>query len=184
MGNLNALLAEEASLTAEKAALEAARDQLRSLLDFNAVFERVFPSGAASLTQADFQAFLDSIQGGLPEGLPGLEDMDAQSITGLLEQAREAIRTLIAVELDLQSIEIRQMTLSAMKPQLEAGLKEAQGASEKLEAGKITMAVELAKAEVQMQNGLAELDKGMETFEQSSEEALANADLTNIFYYG
>ncbi len=181
MGNLNALLAEEASLTAEKAALEAARDQLRSLLDFNAVFERVFPSGAASLTQADFQAFLDSIQGGLPEGLPGLEDMDAQSITGLLEQAREAIRTLIAVELDLQSIEIRQMTLSAMKPQLEAGLKEAQGASEKLEAGKITMAVELAKAEVQMQNGLAELDKGMETFEQSSEEALANADLTNIF---
>ncbi len=207
ISNLNALIAEEASLTAEKAALEATRDQLRGLLDFNALFERVFPQGAASLTQADLQGFLASIQSGLPDGLLGagapddpgstvhgstsadpsvtggfeqFGDLDPEDLTLLLEQAREAVRTLIAVELDLQSIKVRQMTIAAMKPSLEKGLKQATGANEKLEAGKITMAVELAKAEVQMQSGLTEIDRGLAAFDAQREEALAQSDLAGI----
>ena len=177
MGNLNALLAEEASLTAEKAALEATRDQLGSILDMNAVFESIFPDGAENLSPEDFQAILDSIQSGAPEGMEG---MTQEGLEQLADQAAEAIKTLIAVELDLQSINIRQMTLNAMKPQLESGLNEAKSAYEQLEAGKITMAVELAKAEVQMQNGMAELDKGLATFEESREEALSSANLNNF----
>jgi len=176
MGNLNALLAEEASLTAEKAALEAVREQLGGILDLNAVFESIFPSGAENLSPEDFQTILDSMQNP-PEGING---MNQEGVEQLSEQAREAIKTLIAVELDLQSIGIRQMTISAMKPQLENGLNEAKKAYEQLEAGKITMAVELAKAEVQMQTGMAELDKGLVTFEESKEEALKSADLNNI----
>lgn len=177
MGNLNALLAEEASLTAEKAALEATREQLGSILDMNAVFESIFPDGAENLSPEDFQAILDSIQSGAPDGMEG---MTQEGLEQLADQAAQAIKTLIAVELDLQSINIRQMTLNAMKPQLESGLSEAKSAYEQLEAGKITMAVELAKAEVQMQNGMAELDKGLATFEESREEALSSADLNNI----
>ncbi|HSL86922.1 MAG TPA: efflux RND transporter permease subunit, partial [Bacteroidales bacterium] len=177
MGSLNALLAEEASLTAEKAALEGVRDQLSSLLDMNAVFESIFPGGAENMTPEDFQTVLDSIQTELPGNMNG---MTQEGVSQLSEQAREAIKTLIAVELDLQSINIRQMTISAMKPQLENGLNEAKRANEQLEAGKITMAVELAKAEVQMQTGMTELDRGLEAFEESKEEALTSADLNNI----
>ena len=177
MGNLNALLAEEAILTAEKAALEATSAQLSSLLDMNAVFESIFPAGAENLSPEDFQTILDSIQTELPGEMEG---MTQEGLEQLSEQAREAIKTLIAVELDLQSIGIRQMTISAMKPQLESGLNQAKSAYEQLEAGKITMAVELAKAEVQMQNGMAELDKGLVAFEESREEALSSADLSNI----
>ncbi len=176
MGNLNALLAEEASLTAEKAALEGVREQLSGILDLNAVFESIFPSGAENLSPEDFQAVLDSMQNP-PDGIAGMTQEGADQLS---EQAREAIKTLIAVELDLQSIGIRQMTISAMKPQLENGLNEAKKAYEQLEAGKITMAVELAKAEVQMQTGMSELDKGMATFQESKEEALSSADLNNI----
>jgi len=177
MGNLNALLAEEAILTAEKAALEATSAQLSSILDMNAVFESIFPAGAENLSPEDFQTILDSIQTELPAEMEG---MSQDGVEQLSEQAMEAIKMLIAVELDLQSIGIRQMTISAMKPQLESGLKQAESAYEQLEAGKITMAVELAKAEVQMQNGMAELDKGLVAFEESKEEALNSADLSNI----
>jgi len=177
MGNLNALLAEEAILTAEKAALEATSAQLSSLLDMNAVFESIFPAGAENLSPEDFQAILDSIQTELPAEMEG---MTQEGVEQLSDQAMEAIKTLIAVELDLQSIGIRQMTISAMKPQLESGLNQAKSAYEQLEAGKITMAVELAKAEVQMQTGMAELDKGLVAFEESKEEALNSSDLSNI----
>ena len=87
---------------------------------------------------------------------------------------------LIAVDMELQNINVRQMTLSAMKPQLENSLNSAKEALEKLESGKIDMTIELAKAQVQLEQGEAELEKGMEEFKRAREEALKSADLSKV----
>ena len=177
MANLNALLAEEAKLTAEKAALEATRDQLRSVLDMNTIFTALFPEGTENLTLEDLQLILSSMESGAPEAMEGMTE---EMISGLSEQVQEAVKTLVAVELELSSLNVRQMTLSAMKPQLQKGLNQSKAAAEQLEAGKITMAVELAKAEVQMATGKTELEKGLAAFEDAKKQALESADLTGI----
>lgn len=177
MGNLNSILSEEASLTAEKAAMEAARDQLRSILDMNVIFNVIFPEGTENLSQEEFQNTLNSIETELPEALAGFTEEELKNLT---EQAEEAVKTLAAVELQLQTVGIRQMSLAAMKPQLEQGLLEAKEAYTQLESGKITMAVELAKAEIQIQAGEAELEKGLAAFEEARVEALSSADLSGI----
>ncbi|SFN70923.1 efflux RND transporter permease subunit [Proteiniclasticum ruminis] len=177
MANLNALLAEEAKLTAEKAALEATRDQLRSVLDMNAIFTALFPEGTENLTLEDLQLILSSMESGAPEAMEGMTE---EMISGLSDQVQEAVKTLVAVELELSSLNVRQMTLSAMKPELQKGLNQSKAAAEQLEAGKITMAVELAKAEVQMATGKTELEKGLAAFEDAKKQALESADLTGI----
>ena len=177
MANLNALLAEEAKLTAEKAALEATRDQLRSVLDMNAIFTSLFPEGTDNLTLEDLQLILSSMESGAPEAMEGMTE---EMISGLSDQVQEAVKTLVAVELELSSLNVRQMTLSAMKPELQKGLNQSKAAAEQLEAGKITMAIELAKAEVQMATGKTELEKGLAAFEDAKKQALESADLTGI----
>ena len=177
MANLNALLAEEAKLTAEKAALEATRDQLRSVLDMNAIFTSLFPEGTDNLTLEDLQLILSSMESG---ALEAMEGMTEEMISGLSDQVQEAVKTLVAVELELSSLNVRQMTLSAMKPELQKGLNQSKAAAEQLEAGKITMAIELAKAEVQMATGKTELEKGLAAFEDAKKQALESADLTGI----
>jgi HAE1 family hydrophobic/amphiphilic exporter-1 len=177
MANLNALLAEEAKLTAEKAALEATRDQLRSVLDMNAIFTSLFPEGTDDLTLEDLQLILSSMESGAPEAMEGMTE---EMISGLSDQVQEAVKTLVAVELELSSLNVRQMTLSAMKPELQKGLNQSKAAAEQLEAGKITMAIELAKAEVQMATGKTELEKGLAAFEDAKKQALESADLTGI----
>lgn len=177
MANLNALLSEEAKLTAERAALEATRDQLRAVVNMNVVVEALFPGGVESMEGETLQEILTVLQSQVPESIG---ELTAESTDQLTEQAREAVKTLLAVELQLSTLNIRQMTLQAMKPELEKGLAQTKGAYEQLEAGKITMAIELAKADVQMTSGQQELEKGLASFEEAKEEALKNADLSGI----
>jgi multidrug efflux pump subunit AcrB len=177
MSNLNALLAEEAKLTAEKAALEATRDQLRNVLNLNTLFTTLFPEGTERLTLEELQQILESLETQIPELGNGMTD---ETLRELSSQVQEAVKTLVAVELELSSLKVRQMTLSAMKPELQKGLTQSKAAAEQLEAGKITMAVELAKAEVQMASGKQELEKGLAAFEEAKEKALESADLTGI----
>ena len=82
--------------------------------------------------------------------------------------------------MELQNINIRQLTLAAMKPSWRPGLIKARSALEQLESGKITMAIELAKAQVQLEQGQKELEKGLEEFEMAREQALEAGDLNKI----
>lgn len=177
ISNLTGLLSEEAKLTAEKAALEATRDQLRNVLNLNTFFTRLFPDGMENLTVEELQKILESME---METSELLGDIPEETLKDLSNQMQEAVKTLIAVELELSSLNVRQMTLSAMKPELQKGLEQSKAASEQLEAGKITMAIELAKAEVQMASGKQELEKGLSAFEEAKEKALESADLTGI----
>lgn len=177
IANLNALLAEEALLDAQKAAFEQEKAALQELAALNPLFDELFPMGISELTPEMYQATMQQIADMLPAEMAGLSQ---QEMAALAEQAAAAPGRIAAIDIELQNLHIRQMTLQAMKPQLESGLKEAKAAYEQLEAGKITMAVELAKAQVQLENGENELEKGLEEFDKARQEALNGADLNQI----
>ena len=123
------------------------------------------------------QATMQQIGDMLPEELSGLSQ---QEMAELAEKAEKCSIRIAAIEVELQNINVRQMTHAAMKPQLESAVKEAKAGLEKLESGKITMAIEMAKAEVMLENSEKELEKGLEEFEKAKEEAFESADLNNI----
>ena len=55
----------------------------------------------------------------------------------LLGNAAKVQSRIIAIDMELQNINIRQMTLEAMKPQLESGLNQARAALEQLSQAKL-----------------------------------------------
>jgi len=120
---------------------------------------------------------MQQLQGHLPDEIAALSQ---EEMAKLAEQASAAPARVAAIDIELQNIAVRQMTLSAMKPQLEKSLKETQAAYEKLESGKVTMAIEMAKAQVQLENGKAEIEKSLEEFDKAKSEALEKADLSGI----
>jgi len=141
------------------------------------ILSKYYPVDIANLPSETYPIIMQQLDSKLPEGL---SDLSEDEITELLGNPAKVQARLIAIDMELQNINIRQMTLKAMKPQLESGLNQAKEALEKLEAGKIDMAIELAKAQVQLEQGEADLEKGMEEFEKAREEALKKADLNNI----
>lgn len=177
IANLNALLAEGALLDAQKAAFEQERAGLSQLAELNQLFDQLFPLGIENLTPEMYQAIMSQVSHMLPEELKGLSQSE---MAALKKQAEDAPARIAAIDVELQNINIRQMVFSAMKPQLESGLKEATEAYEKLESGKITMAVELAKAQLQLEKGESELKEGLSEFEKARAQALAGADLNKI----
>jgi HAE1 family hydrophobic/amphiphilic exporter-1 len=177
IANLNALLAEEQLLEAQKAAFEKEKEELEKLVQLNQLFEQLFPLGIKDLPPEVYQATIQQIGDMLPEELSGLSQ---QEMAELAERAANAQSRIAAIDVELQNINVRQLTHKAMKPQLENAVKEARTALEQLESGKITMAVELAKAQIQLDNSEKELEKGLDEFEKRKEEALAGADLHKI----
>ncbi|MGI6130037.1 MAG: efflux RND transporter permease subunit [bacterium] len=177
ISNLNAMLAEEKLLEAQKQAFEKEKEGLEQLAELNQLFEQLFPMGIADLPPDMYQAIMQQVGDKLPAELSGLSQ---QEMAELAEKAAEAPARIAAIEVELQNINVRQMTHAAMKPQLESAVKEAKAGLEKLESGKITMAIEMAKAEVMLENSEKELEKGLEEFEKAKEEALESADLNNI----
>ncbi len=177
IANLNALLSEEALLNAQKAAFEQEKAGLLQLAELNTVFEQLFPLGVSGLTPEMYASTMQQAAGLLPKEMASLSQME---MTALFEQAKAAPARIAAIDVELQNVNIRQMTMAAMKPQLEGSLRTSEAAYEQLEAGKITMAVELSKAQVQLENGETELEKGLSEFDKAREEALKGADLSQI----
>ncbi|HHY81699.1 MAG TPA: efflux RND transporter permease subunit [Clostridiales bacterium] len=177
IANLNALISEEASLEAQKAAFEQEKKSMQQLAELDTLFKQLFPTGIADLSPEMFNAIMQQLQGHLPDEIAALSQ---EEMAKLAEQASAAPARVAAIDIELQNIAVRQMTLSAMKPQLEKSLKETQAAYEKLESGKVTMAIEMAKAQVQLENGKAEIEKSLEEFDKAKSEALEKADLSGI----
>jgi multidrug efflux pump subunit AcrB len=147
------------------------------IAEFYKLLKQFFPMDMGSLPSEIYQIIIKQIEDRLPEELLNLTQ---EEMADLLSNAAMLQARKIAVDMELQNINVRLMTLAAMKPQLESGLDKAKAALEQLESGKITMAVELAKAQIQLEQGEAELKKGMEEFEKAREQALAGADLNKI----
>jgi len=179
IANLKALLAEEAALEAQKAAFEQEKETLTRLEPLNPLFKAVFPDGVEDLSPEEYDAIilLLSQDPAFPSELAALSQ---QEMAQMVAMAESAPTRLPAVEAELQNIAVRLMTVSAMKPQLEQALEEATAGYEQVEAGKITLSIELAKAKVQLENGRAELEKGLEELENAREEAFKQADLNKM----
>lgn len=177
MGGLTALLAEESQLEVQKAAFLQERAFLEEMLTLDNLMEGLFPVDLRQMTEEMFRALQEEGTLALPEALSDFSLADLQELS--LQAAGAALR-MVSLDMELQNIRTRQMVLQAMKPQLESGLAQARSAYQQVEAGKITMAVELAKAQMTIENGEAELEKGLAEFEKARIQAMEGADLTAI----
>jgi len=177
IASLNGLLAEESLLNAQEQAFVQEKTALKQVVDLDTMLSQVFPYGVSALSSEEFTAVMNQLASSLP---PELAGMTQDQIAQINSQADTAVSRLVAIETELQNINVRKMTVSAMKPQLEQGLKEAKSGYEQLESGKITAATELAKAQIQLENGQTELEKGLVEFDKAEEDALTAADLRNI----
>jgi HAE1 family hydrophobic/amphiphilic exporter-1 len=142
IAGLNAILGEEALIQAEKAAYEAEKQAMQQLLGLNDLFIMAFPTGISGLTPEVFTATVASLSGVLPADIAALSQAE---MAALAEQAAAAPSRIAEIDVQLQNITVREMTITAMKPQLESALDQAMAGYKGLEAGKITMAVELAR---------------------------------------
>ncbi|NLO62384.1 MAG: efflux RND transporter permease subunit [Clostridiaceae bacterium] len=177
IASLNALLGEESLIEAEKAAYEAEKAAMQQLAGLNDLFAVAFPSGIAGLTPEMYAATIAAVSAMLP---PEIASLPQAEMAALAERAASAPGRIAEINVQLQNITTREATVAAMKPQLESALSQAMGGYKGLEAGKITMAVELAKASIQIENGESEIEKGLSEFDKAREEALKSADLSKI----
>ncbi len=177
IASLNALLGEESIIQAEKAAYEAEKTGMQQLAGLNELFATAFPSGIAELTPEMYAATIAAVSAMLP---PEIASLPQAEMAALAEKAAAAPARIAEIDVELQNIAIREATVAAMKPQLESALDQATYGYQGLEAGKITMAVELAKASVEIANGESEIEKGLSEFDKAREEALNSADLSKI----
>ncbi len=177
IAGINAILGEEALILAEKAAYEAEKQAMQQLAGLNDLFSMAFPTGITGLTPEVFTATVASLSGVLPADIAALSQSE---MAALAEQAAAAPARIAEIDVQLQNITVREMTIAAMKPQLESALDQAMAGYKGLESGKITMAVELAKASIQIENSETEIEKGLAEFDKAREEALKGADLSKI----
>ena len=177
IANLNGLLAQEATLQAQKSALEAEKSMLKELLPYNQTMIQLFPYGLEFISDDMYTLIMDQIDDQLPEML---QDLTRDEMSEVANQMADGSRRLVAIESELQNNTSRLMTFNAMKPQLENGLFEANNAYTQVLAGQTIAAIELAKAEIQIDNGLSQIEQGIIEFDKAQEEALASADLNNF----
>ena len=124
-----------------------------------------------------------------------LPDQDMSQLTGVSKSDFSTLVTTTAyaatrveeISAELNNINTRLMTISAMKPELEAGLKQAQEAYAQVEAGKMQAAVaaaqgsaQLAVGKASLENAQTQLDDAKKQFEDARDEAYKKADISGI----
>ncbi len=177
IANLNALLAEEILLNSQKAAFEMEKDGLLQLEALSLFFSQAFPNGVSALSPEMYAAIMAQLTPILPDELAGFSQNEMAQME---EMAAAAPARIAAIDTELQNISIRLMTLLAMKPQLEKSLAEVTAGYQQIESGKITLSIELTKAQMQLESGQAELEKGLSELEAARDEAHKRADLNGL----
>lgn len=181
IANLNALLAEETRLNAQKTAFEQEKEALVNMAELQQMFQQLFPGGVEALTPEAYAAVMAQLGSMLPEELAGLSQAE---MAEMAEMAASAPSRIAAIVTELKNIAVRLMTVEAMRSQLEAALEEATASYRQIESGKITLSIEIARAQMQLENSQAELEKGLTGLADAREEARRQADLNNIITAG
>ncbi len=176
IAGLNALLSEETLLEAQQAAFEEERKMLAQP-DWLEALPLRFPGDIGGLDPAIYEALMALLEPFLPEELVGLSQAE---LAGMMELAAAAAARLAAVEAELQNITVRLMIIRAMKPQLQSALEEASSGYRQVEAGKMALPEELAKARTQLLKGQEELERGQAELEEARKEARSRADLNKM----
>ncbi len=177
IARLQAMLSEEAQLLTQQTVLQREREMLSQLADLAPMLQELFPNGVTNLTPEEYAALMEQLAAILPADLA---DLTLGEMNELFENVIKAYVRVVAIDADLQNIQVRLMTIRAMKPQLEQGLAEASAAYQQLESGKMILTIELTKAQIQLANGQQELAKGLSELEKAREPARRQADLHGI----
>lgn len=119
--------------------------------------------------------------------LSQLSSASRQDFATLVTTATYASTRVEEVEAEIRNINTRMATVTAMKPQLESALKQAQNAYAQLEAGKIQATIGIAEGSAQIAVGESSLESAQEQLDQATEEfedardaAYEKADISGI----
>ena len=85
IANLNALLAEEAKLEAQKQAFEKEKETIEQVIDANQNFEELFSVDLEDLPSEIFDALMQEIKNRLPFDVPDLSQSEVHELYRLLE---------------------------------------------------------------------------------------------------
>ncbi|MBC5581213.1 efflux RND transporter permease subunit [Anaerofilum sp. BX8] len=210
VANLSALLAEEATLTANQKAFEAEKagyaqawEQLKGtysalekiIKDLSQTASQMgakIPDSIAGLAALDENEYNNTV---LPVITPFIEavapDQAAAfsyaNICALQKGYMDIERRLPEIETELSNITTRMAVIAQMKPQLQQGLDEATKGYQQLESGKMTAVNELTKGEVTITTTEQSLDEAeqqlkdaQKQFEEARDAAYEKADLHGI----
>ena len=111
-----------------------------------------------------------------------------EAFAALTKEDLTRLKTRIPeIEAELNNISTRLAVITAMKPQLEDGLRQAQDAYAALEAGKLTAINELTKGEVtlettksQLEEAEQQLQDAQKQFDEARDAAYKRADISGI----
>lgn len=138
-----------------------------------------------ALDDATFEAFKAQM-GAMPGG-EAFANLTKDSLKQLQEAAEKAPVRIPEIKTELSNIETRMAVITAMKPQLEDGLRQAQAAYAALEAGKLTAVSELTKGEVTLETTKSQLEEAeqqlkdaQKQFDEARDAAYKRADLSGI----
>ncbi len=142
-----------------------------------------------SMTDESFAAAIAALCEAAPEGmdLSQVAEISRSDFSALLTATQYAAERTEQVEAELNNINTRMMTISAMKPELEEGLEQAQEAYAQLEAGKLEATIGIAEGSAQLavgnaslESAQAQLDEATEEFEAARDSAYEEADISGI----
>ena len=177
ISNLESLLAEETWIESQALVLQQEKEALLPIQELHQLFSTYFPFGVGSLPEPLFDAMMERLADSLPAEIKGLSQED---MIALEEQAAHGMRRLGGIDSELRNLQIQKSILSSMRPQLEKGLSEAKTGFSQVEAGKMTLTMEMTRALVRIDSGLVEIEDGLTELENSRAQAHEEADLHSI----
>lgn len=144
----------------------------------------------SGMTDERYQAALGAVSTAMEAtgaDLSQLSSASRQDFATLVTTATYASTRVEEVEAEIRNINTRMATVTAMKPQLESALKQAQNAYAQLEAGKIQATIGIAEGSAQIAVGESSLESAQEQLDQATEEfedardaAYEKADISGI----
>lgn len=144
----------------------------------------------SGMTDERYQAAVSAVSTAMEAtgaDLSQLSSASRQDFATLVTTATYASTRVEEVEAEIRNINTRMATVTAMKPQLESALKQAQNAYAQLEAGKIQATIGIAEGSAQIAVGESSLESAQEQLDQATEEfedardaAYEKADISGI----
>lgn len=144
----------------------------------------------SGMTDERYQAAVSAVSTAMEAtgaDLSQLSSASRQDFATLVTTATYASTRVEEVEAEIRNSNTRMATVTAMKPQLESALKQAQNAYAQLEAGKIQATIGIAEGSAQIAVGESSLESAQEQLDQATEEfedardaAYEKADISGI----
>ncbi|MEG2234287.1 MAG: efflux RND transporter permease subunit, partial [Oscillospiraceae bacterium] len=195
IANVNGLLAEETTLSSQKKAFEMEKTGTdaagKAMQGLKTIIDNAFGGAGNILTVTDDAVFKANwatvISSAQSSGIPLNDQLLNMTLAGskvfyptIQPQIDKFASRTAEIDVELRNIDTRMAVITAMKPSLQSGLEQAKNGFAQIQSGQMTATSELAKAQAQIISGKSQIDEGITEFEKSRDDALEQADLSNI----